>query len=71
MDRNSMITGIKSLFPPDSEYLETAVIGRRLMAEAVEEIGWEKLPEEMIKAFHDKCVNEEMRQTNQFLNRRY
>ena len=52
MDRERAIRHIESLYPPDSEYPDTAAIGRELLEEAKLNAGsWRNEPTEVLVEF--------------------
>ena len=57
MDR--LIEKIEGLYPIDCEYHDTNVIGKVLIANAIERVGWRKLPSEFLAQYLIECANEE------------
>ena len=67
MDREEAIQHIKSLFPADSEYEDTAEIGQELLERAKHEVsGWQTEPTEVLIRYAELCIrkdNQNMRNT--------
>jgi len=52
MDRETAIMHIKNLYPPDSDYKDTAKIGELLLKQAKQEVeGWESESTEVLVRF--------------------
>jgi hypothetical protein len=61
---------IEGLYPPDSEYPESAEIGKRLLEQAKQEVqGWRTESEEVLTRFAQLCISEEERSTREFLRK--
>lgn len=63
MTKREHIEMIAGLYPADSQYLDTAETGRRLLLEAMERSGfsWRDLPEEVLREYAALCQWEERR----------
>lgn len=60
MDRSQAINIIESLYPPDSEYPETARIGQELLEEAKRRVSaWKQEPDDVLFMFASLCEQKE------------
>ncbi|MDD5061763.1 MAG: hypothetical protein PHN44_05730 [Candidatus Marinimicrobia bacterium] len=67
MNKQKAIEIIEQLFPADSQYEDTAAIGKRLLDQAKEEIdGWRNLPEPVLVRYAELCEAEENKQVRKF-----
>lgn len=55
MDRQKCIDIIKTLYPPDSGYAQTAEIGQKIMLEAIAS-QWKELPLEVLNTMAQLCM---------------
>jgi len=63
MDKQEAIRNIEQLFPPDSQYYESAEIGERLLKQAkMEKEGWRSESEAVLIRLAELCIAEEDRQ---------
>lgn len=69
MNRSEAISNIESLFPIDSEYPDTNEVGKKLLMQAIECIGWRKLNDDILNEYAKLCIDEENRQANRILNK--
>lgn len=70
--RTQAISTIEALYPIDSEYPDSARIGKELLIRAVMEFpDWRKLPDEILFKYANLCEYEESKNTREFLKRRY
>jgi hypothetical protein len=61
--RHHAIATIEDLYPPDSEYPDTAEIGRQLLAEAKDTMSsWRNEPLDVLQEFARLCQREDQRQ---------
>lgn len=60
MNRNTTIRDIESLYPPDSEYADTAEVGRRLLVQAILEKDRRDLPDDFLLSFLEYCKTEDL-----------
>lgn len=57
MDREDAISIIGGLFPADSEYTDTAEIGRQLLERAKREVaGWRTEPDAVLIRYAELCL---------------
>lgn len=61
MDRNKAIQIIEGLFPADSEYPDTAEIGKKLLTQAKTK-SWRDEPIDVLIRYANLCLQEEQRQ---------
>ena len=63
MSKQRAIEVIEQLYPTDSNYPDTNLIGKQYMMEAMDEVGfnWRELPEEILVIWADKCLAKERR----------
>lgn len=60
MDRETAIEYIANLFPADSEYEETADIGKALLERAKREVlGWRNEPTAVLVRYAQLCIQKE------------
>lgn len=57
--KENIINKIKDLYPVDSVFNETKVVGQFLLGKAIEKVGWQKLPNEFLAQYLIECANEE------------
>lgn len=62
--KQNHIETIRGLYPADSQYSDTAEIGRRLLLEAMNKAGlnWRDLPEDVLRIYAEMCEREEIKQ---------
>jgi hypothetical protein len=66
--REQAISTIEALYPVDSQYPDTAKIGKELLLRAVLEFSdWRKLPDEILIRYASICEYYETKETNKFL----
>jgi len=71
MDRQQAISTIEALYPIDSEYEDTNVIGERLLAQAKREYdNWRNLPDAVLFRYAELCQREEEHCTRKLLSKR-
>ena len=60
MNRDYAIEVINSLYPPDSEFPDTAAIGQELLEQARNEVnGWQTEPTEVLIRLAELCIQKE------------
>ena len=60
-NREYAIEVIESLFPADSQFIDTAEIGRKLLEQAKSEVsGWRTEPTEVLIRYAELCISMEM-----------
>lgn len=60
MDRDTAIRIISDHYPPDSDFIDTAEIGWRLLEEARNDIkDWREESTEVLKRFAELCIRQE------------
>lgn len=60
MDREEAIIQIEALYPPDSEYPETAEVGKGIMEKAKSDVhGWRCEPTEVLIRAAQLCMYED------------
>jgi hypothetical protein len=69
MNKKQAISYIESLFPIDSEYSNTNAVGKLLLFEAIENVGWRKLSDEILVEYAQLCIDEDARQAIRALNK--
>lgn len=60
-ERFSLVNNIDSLFPADSDFPDTAEIGKKLLLDAIY-ANWHSLPLEILRDYSRNCNFEEMAQ---------
>jgi len=67
MEREQAIEQIEGLFPTDSQYAETNEVGKRLLAQAKEEVeGWRTESTAVLIRYAELCIAEEDRQARKY-----
>lgn len=62
-ERERLIQNIEGLFPPDSDFIETAKVGQRLLDQAERDVAtWKTKPIEVLRRFSLLCEHEDNRQ---------
>ena len=69
MIREEAISDIAALFPINSEYPDTAAVGARLLIQAVQELNWRDLPDNILFRYASLCRQTENRQHNEFMRK--
>lgn len=61
MEKEKIINRIDDLYPIDSEYGDTNMIGKCLLIQAIGNVGfnWRDLPINVLKEYERLCINEE------------
>jgi hypothetical protein len=60
MERERAIAEIESLYPPDSDYPDTAAIGQVLLEQAKRDCAsWKNEPDAVIFRLHTLCIQRE------------
>ena len=62
MTKQQAIEIIEELFPIDSEFNVTNIVGRTLLMESIQESNWRDLPENILSIYAQKCIDEDRRQ---------
>ena len=60
-DREELIDNIEGLWPADSEYEDTARLGRQILEESRVEakVGWRDEPVEVLRIYAEKCIRKD------------
>jgi hypothetical protein len=70
MTREQAIREISDLYPPDSDYTKTAVIGLELLEQAKRDCAtWKNEPDAVIFRLLQLCREKESRESREFLRR--
>jgi len=70
LTKEQIIQECEGLFPPDSNFPDTAEIGKRFLEQAKSEIeGWRTEPKEVLFRFLQLCKDEDSRQTRKHLKK--
>lgn len=67
--RDNLIKTIDNLFSIDSEFEDTNQIGKDLLMQAIEQIGWRTLPDDILEEYARLCVNKDNEQTERSLRK--
>jgi hypothetical protein len=61
MNKDEAINHINQLYPIDSQFTDTNEVGKQLMVEAMEEVGfdWRTLPEPVLIRWAEKCLQKD------------
>ena len=60
MDTNKAIQTIESLYPPDSQYEDTAEVGISFMVSSILNTGsWRELPPQVLESMAEFCIRAE------------
>jgi len=63
-NRSEAISNIEQLFPIDSDYPDTNKVGEELLMQAVKNVGWQKLSDEILIEYARLCIDEDCRQAD-------
>lgn len=58
MDKNEAIETILDLYPADSQYRNSATVGKQLLMQAICE-SWQSLPKEVLVRYAQLCIEKE------------
>ncbi len=68
MNREQAIANIEGLYPADSQYIQTAEIGKKLLEQAKMEVqGWRNEPTEVLIRYAQLCMSLEAQETRKLL----
>ena len=72
MTREEAISNINSLYPVDSDYKDTAEVGRKLLNQAKKDTGfdWRDLPDRTLIRYAELCIHRDNFMTNEIFKRK-
>lgn len=60
-NKTALIQEIESLFPIDSEFKEVNIVGEQLLIEAVKDLDWRNLPDDILWLWREKCIQRDLK----------